>query len=190
VTCTAPQTCISARCASPDVPDAQLEDYDPGWASAPPDICRPAQHGAPEVVVGTGQTDYAPITDGQTMQMELGPQGGHHIWVATRMKNLRQSGSTTTITAKVVDGSDVVPPSAFVFTYDRDEGAYCKLYGLRFQLDSGASDLKNAYRAFLGKTIDLTVTVLDSTKATASSTKRIKLADTLICPDGTQTCNQ
>lgn len=190
VTCNAPQTCISGRCASGDVPDQALEDYDPQWASAPPDICRPAQHGAPEVIVGTGQTDYAPLQDGQTLQMELGPQGGHHIWVATRMKNLRQSGSTTTITAKVVDGTDVIPPSAFVFTYDQDEGSYCKLYGLRFQLDSGASDLKNAYKVFLGKTIELTVTVLDSTKATASSTKRIVLANTLICPDGTQTCNQ
>jgi hypothetical protein len=190
VTCTAPQTCISGRCASGDVPDAQLEDYDPAWASAPPDICRPAQHGPPEVVAGTGQTDYAPLQDDQTLQMELGPQGGHHIWVATRMKNLRQSGSTTTITATVEGATDPILPSAFVFTYDQDEGAYCKLYGLRFQLDAGAADLKNAYRVFLGKTIDLTVTVKDSTGASASSTKRVHLGDTLICPDGTQTCNQ
>ncbi len=189
VTCNAPLTCIHAQCASGDVPDNALEDYDPQWASAPPDICRPAQHGAPEVIVGTGQTDYLPLTDNQTLQMELGPQGGHHVWIATRMKNLRQSGSTTTITANVVDGSASVPPASYVFTYNEDEGNYCKLYGLRFQLDSGASDLKNAYKAYLGKTIDVTVTVADTTKATASATKRIVLGTTLICPDGTQSCN-
>ena len=189
VNCAAPLTCIAGQCASGDVADGALEDYDPSWASAAPDICRPAQHGAPEVIVGTGQTDYLPLTDGQTLQMELGPQGGHHIWIATRMKNLRQSGSTTTITANVVDGSATVPAAAYVFTYDQDEGNYCKLYGLRFQLDSGASDLMNAYKAFLGKTIDVTVTVADTTKASASATKRIVLGTTLICPDGTSSCN-
>ncbi len=85
---------------------------------------------------------------------------------------------------------DAIPPAAFVFTYDRDEGNYCKLYGLRFQLDSGATDLANAYKAFLGKTIEVTVTVTDSTKASASGTKTIVLANTLVCPDGTQSCNQ
>jgi hypothetical protein len=190
VTCTAPLTCIGARCASGEVADNALEDYDPSWASAPPDICRPAQHGAPDVEVGTGQTDYTPLTDGQTLQMELGPQGGHHIWIATRMKNLRQSGSTTSISATVEgDGTDTIQPAAFVFTYDQDEGSYCKLYGLRFQLDTGAADLANAYKVFLGKTIDVTVTVTDSTKATGTGTKRIVLGTTLICPDGTQSCN-
>jgi hypothetical protein len=189
VTCAAPLTCIGGGCASSDVPDAALEDYDPQWASAPPDICRPAQHGAPEVIVGTGQTDYLPLTDGQMLQMELGPQGGHHIWVATRMRNLRQSGSTTTLTATVEGGTDAIPPAAFVFTFDQDEGNYCKLYGLRFQLDSGAADLKNAYKVFLGKTIDVSVTVADTTHATGTGTKRIVLGTTLICPDGTNSCN-
>ncbi len=32
----------------------------------------------------------------QQMKLEQGPQGGHHVWMAIRMKNLRQSGSTTT----------------------------------------------------------------------------------------------
>jgi len=33
----------------------------------------------------------------QTLQAEAGPQGGHHIWIATRMKNMKQAGPTTKI---------------------------------------------------------------------------------------------
>ncbi|MEA2746976.1 MAG: hypothetical protein QOI41_1119 [Myxococcales bacterium] len=190
-TCDAPQTCALGRCVSEDVPFDQLEDYEATWATSPPDICRPANHGPPEVVLGTGQTDFAPLTDGQTLMLERGPQGGHHIWIAVRMRNLRQSGSPTTLTAKLVDDpTSPIAPAAYVFTFDRDEGNYCKLFGLRFQLDSGASDLGADYKRFLGKKLEVTASVTDSTKTTASSSKVIQLADKLLCPDGTTTtCN-
>lgn len=187
--CSGDQTCVAGRCAPAAVPDGDLEPYDPGWAAAPPDICRPASHGAPEVVVGTGQTDYAPLVDGQVVALEKGPQGGHHVWIAVRMKNLRQSGSTTMITSKLVGDPEPVPPAAYVFTFDPDEGAYCKLWGLRYQVDVGASDLAGAYKRFLGKDLEVTVTVTDSTKASASATRTIHIADKLVCPDGTDSCN-
>ena len=188
--CAAPTTCISGRCASSDVPPEALEDYEPGWAAAPPDICRPANHGPPEVILGVGQTDYASLTDGQQVQMELGPQGGHHVWIAVRMKNLRRAGSRTIITGKLEgDATSSVPAAAYVFTFDPDEGSYCKLWGLRFQLDSGASDLQNDYRRFLGKKLEITVQVVDSTNATASGTRTVQIADLLLCPDGTTNCN-
>ena len=190
-TCDAPQTCALGRCVTEEIPFDQLEDYEPTWATSPPDICRPVNHGPPEVVVGTGQTDFAPLTDGQTLMLERGPQGGHHIWIAVRMRNLRQSGSPTTLTAKLVDDpTSPIAPAAYVFTFDRDEGSYCKLFGLRFQLDSGASDLGAEYKRFLGKKLEVTVSITDSTKTTASSSKVIQLADKLLCPDGTTTtCN-
>ena len=190
-TCDAPQTCALGRCVTEEIAFDQLEDYEPAWASSPPDICRPANHGPPEVILGSGQTDFAPLADGQTMMLERGPQGGHHIWIAVRMRNLRQSGSPTTLTAKLVDDpTSPIAPAAYVFTFDRDEGNYCKLYGLRFQLDSGASDLGADYKRFLGKKLEVTASVTDSTKTTASSTKVIQIAPQLLCPDGTTTtCN-
>jgi hypothetical protein len=190
-TCNAPDTCSAGRCVGQDVFFDQLEDYEPGWAAAPPDFCRPAKHGPPELFAGTGQTDYAPLNDGQTLYLERGPQGGHHIWIAARMKNLRQSGSRTTLTAKLVDDpTSPIPPAGYVFTFDRDEGNYCKLWGLRFQLDSGATDLGADYKRFLGKKLEVTVEVIDSTGGRATSTKVIQIADKLLCPDGTTTsCN-
>ncbi|MDB4947260.1 MAG: hypothetical protein JWP97_6794 [Labilithrix sp.] len=188
--CDAPQTCASGRCTTEDVNVDQLEDYDASWPSTPPDICRPATHGPPELALGSGQTDYTPLTDGQTLQLERGPQGGHHIWIAARMKNLRQSGSRTAITARMPAHPDVViEPAAYVFTYDRDEGNYCKLWGLRFQLDTNAADLANAYRQYLGQDLEVTVEVVDSTNASAKATRTIHIADKLLCPDGTSSCN-
>lgn len=187
--CSAPQTCVAGRCAASEVTFDQLEDYEPAWASAPPDICRPANRGAPEVILGTGQTDFATLGEGQVLQLEKGPQGGHHIWIAVRMKNLRQSGSTTTISSALEGDPAPVPPMAYVFTFDRDEGAYCKLYGLRYQVDSGAVDLATAYERFLGKRLAVTVEVADTTGARAASTRTIQIADKLLCADGTDACN-
>lgn len=187
--CNADQTCIGGMCASKTVADGDLEPYDAGWAEAPPDFCRPANHGAPEVAIGQGQTDYGTLAEGATMQLEKGPQGGHHLWIAARMRNLRQSGTTAMISSKIVGETDAVPPAAFVFTFDRDEGGYCKLYGLRYQLDVGASDLTKAYKRFLGKTMEITIQLTDSTKATATSTRTVKIADKILCPDGTTACN-
>lgn len=190
VSCAAPLTCISGICQSGDVGDDAIEDYEPTWSVAPPDICRPAKHGPPEVMIGTGQTDYATLNEGQTLQLERGPQGGHHVWIAARMKNLRQSGSTTTITSSIEGDPEPVPPVSFVFTFDRDEGSYCKVWGLRYQVDAGAGDLRTAYKRFLGKRLKVTVEIADSTGAKAQSTHTIQIADKLLCPDGTtDTCN-
>jgi hypothetical protein len=174
--CSAPQTCQSGRCADDAVLPQDLEDYEPNWALDAPDICRPANHGPPDVVVGTGQTDFGPITDGQTLQAELGPQRGHHLWIAVRMRNLKQSGSTTTITGVQPGTNAAIPPTSFVFTFDRDEGGYCKLYGLRYQLDNGGID----YKQFLGKPLDVSVEVRDATGATQKSVAHINVAPTVL----------
>jgi hypothetical protein len=129
--CAEPQTCLLGRCVDDAVPPQTLENYDTNWPKNAPDICKPAGHGAPEVIFGTGQTDYLPVTDGQTLSLEKGPQGGHHIWTAVRMKNLKQSGSTTTVSGAQTGTGLAPPPTGVVFTFDADEGGYCKLYGSR-----------------------------------------------------------
>lgn len=152
------QTCIAGACADDTVPASDLEDYAPNWPVDVPDACRSANPGPPIVIVGTGQTDYLPLTDGQTLQAQTGPQGGHHIWIAVRMHDLKQSGSTTTITATQPGTGATVAPFAVVFTFQPDDGGYCKLYGLRFQLDANGVD----YTQFLGKPLDVQVHVHDT----------------------------
>jgi hypothetical protein len=182
--CAAPQTCIGGACQSDVLAPAALEAYAPDWASHVPDICKPANAGPPVVQVGTGQSDYLPLTDGQTVQAEQGPQGGHHIWIAVRQQNIAQAGSTTTITSTQPGTNLVGPRMAFVFTFQPDEGSFCKLSGLRYQLDLDGTD----YHLFLGQPLDVTVTIADGSGVTGTGTAHIDIDPTLLCPTGVPGC--
>lgn len=177
-TCATPgQTCIAGQCQPDGIVASSLGDYTSNWPNATPDACRPASPGAPVVVVGQGQTDYLPLTDGQTVQAQTGPQGGHHIWIATRMQNLKQSGTTTTVTAVQPGTGATVSPYSVVFTYLPDDGGFCKLYGLRFQLDANGVD----YTQFLGKPLDVTVTLHDSLGELGTGVAHVNI-DTTVLP--------
>ena len=94
------------------------------------------------------------------------------------MKNLKQAGSTTRITGVQPETGAAIPPTTLAFTYAPDEGGYCKLFGIRYQLDNEGID----YKPFLGKPLDLTVTVTDTTGATVTATSRVQIAPTVINP--------
>lgn len=172
--CSPPQTCREARCVDSTIAEADLEDYTEGWSADGPDRCG-NDTDPPEVIMGTGQTDYATLEDGATLQAEAGPQGGHHLWIALRMKNLKQAGSTTTLTATQPGGDVKAPVTSFIFSFSADEGGYCKLFGLRYQLDSAETPIAR----FLGKELDVTVEVRDPRGRSAKSTRRIKVASEL-----------
>ncbi|MBL0196282.1 MAG: hypothetical protein IPQ09_19060 [Myxococcales bacterium] len=188
IQCPGGTTCQGGRCVDAAVSASSLEPYAPDWPTNAPDPCRPANAGPPEIAIGKGQTDYSSLAPNETLKMELGPQGGHHIWIAVRLRNLKQAGSRTALSAVQPTTGLKATPTAFVFTLDTDEGGYCKLYGLRFQLDAGG-DLGTAYKAFLGKPLDVTVEVTDVAGRTATATQRVNIADKLLCPDGTEKCN-
>jgi len=183
-TCNAPQTCIGGTCASDTVSPAALEPYESNWANDAPDACRPLNAGPPVVQVGEGQTDYLPLTAGETVQMEQGPQGGHHIWLAVRQENIKQQGSTTTITS-VQPGTNLAGPQmSFVFTFEQDQGGFCKLSGLRYQLDIDGTD----YHLFLGKPLDITVKITDQAGNTGTGKASVNIDPTLLCPTGVPGC--
>jgi hypothetical protein len=177
-TCKAPLTCIKGLCQSEVVQPSALEPYAADWPKNAPDLCKARNSGASTVQIGTGQTGFTPLAAGQTLQAEAGPQGGHHIWIAVRMKNMKQAGSTTQISAVQPETGTVISPSTFAFTFDRDEGGYCKLFGLRYQLDNGGID----YTQFLGKSLDVTTVVTDSLGEKATSSAHIQIAPTLVNP--------
>jgi hypothetical protein len=177
-TCTAPGTCISGICQLSDVPPARLETYAANWPTNAPDRCKARNGGTPDLQVGTGQSYYLPLAKDQVLQAEAGPQGGHHIWIATRMRNLKQAGTTTRIEGVQPGTGAKIPPTTLAFTYAPDEGGYCKLFGIRYQLDNEGID----YKPFLGKPLDLVVTTTDSTGAVATATAHVQIAPTLLNP--------
>jgi hypothetical protein len=176
--CTEPFTCIMGVCQRPDVPPELLESYAPNWPGNAPDLCKARNAGRPDLQIGTGRSYYLPFTRDHVLQAEAGPQGGHHIWIATRMKNMKQAGSTTRIAGRQPETGLTIPPTTLAFTYSPDEGGYCKLYGIRYQLDNEGVD----YRPFLGRPLDVTVTVTDPSGSTATATTRVQIAPTLVNP--------
>jgi hypothetical protein len=177
-TCTPPATCVLGACLTSEVPPGRLETYAPNWPANAPDSCKHRDGGPPDLQLGTGQSYYLPLTPGQTLQAESGAQGGHHIWIATRMKNLKQAGTTTKIAGIQPETGVRIPPTTLAFSYSPDEGGYCKLYGIRYQLDNEGID----YKQFLGKPLDLEVTTTDPAGSTATATIRVQVAPTLVDP--------
>lgn len=161
---------------SPSAPpsiDAGLSSFTEAMPDAELDpTCKPMAGATPQVIVGEGQNDFFPLADLQTVQVEAGPQGGHHIWIALRVKNLLRSGSRTTITALSPAPGIEVPPFEVIFTFDPGEGGYCVLFGLRYQLDARGVD----YLPLLGKELDLTVTVADRAGDAGMGSRRVTLS--------------
>jgi hypothetical protein len=182
--CTAPQTCVGGACQADAIAPQSLEPYTSDWPATAPDLCKPLGAGPPIVQVGSGQTDYLPVTPGQTVQMEQGPQGGHHIWIAVRQENLLRSGTTTTITSVDPANGLVGPQTSYIFTFDPDEGGFCKLSGLRYQLDIDGAD----YHQFLGQPIDVTVTLHDASGTTGTGVAHLNIAPQLLCPTDVPGC--
>ena len=175
-TCAPPGTCILGICQQSSVPPGALETYATSWPTNAPDRCKQANGGPPALQIGTGQSYYLPLKPGQVLQAEAGPQGGHHIWIATRMKNMKQTGTVTKIVGIQPDTQVTIPATTLAFTYAPDEGDFCKLFGIRYQLDNEGID----YKQFLGKPLDLVVTVTDPSGATSSSTAHVQIAPTVI----------
>ena len=183
-TCMEPETCIGGVCQNDVVPPPALVPYTANWPNDMPDVCKPANAGPPVVQVGTGQSDYLPLTSGRPCRRSNGPQGGHHISIAVRQRNIKQSGWVTTITSVQPSTGLAGPTMSFVFTFNTDEGGFCVLWGLRYQLDLDGTD----YRMFLGKPLDLTVTIKDQTGVIGTGAAHVDIAPTILCASGTTGC--
>jgi hypothetical protein len=172
--CSDTQTCTGGVCTSVYVHPKLIEEYWKDWSKGAADICKP-NDGPPTVLIGKGMSDYLPVSDYDVAQLEAGPQGGHHIWVALRMKNLRQSGSITALSGHIQELDLDVNPFTVIFTFDPDEGGYCKLYGLRFQLDG-----KVPVDQVLGKTLKVTAKVTDKDGDVGTGEKWVKLSNDIL----------
>lgn len=157
-TCTAPETCVAATCRDPFIAPEELEDYRASWASSFADDCKPLNPAAAVVLVGEGRDAYRPLEEDEGVRIERGGQGGYHVWVAVRMKNLHQAGSVTHVTGYADDIGIEVFSFEYVFGYEEAAGGACDLYGLRCQVffeDFASLD------DLVDKPLDLDVTVVD-----------------------------
>lgn len=164
--CDPPMTCIGGACR-PDDAD-KLEPYVPNWATGAPDDCKPAGATSPVLELGTGETSFLPIADGQTLSLVTGPQGGHHLWISLRMKGIQQVGSITTITS-VQPGTNLAGPATkFAMAFSPETDGFCKLDGLRYQLD-----VTGDIASFLGKPLDIMAAVTPPSGPSASAVAHV-----------------
>ncbi len=173
--CDAVTTCVEGTCADPFVDPSEAPDYFAGWAGAGSgDRCEPG--GDPEVVVGRGQADFLDFDPGAELQVEAGPQGGYHVWIAARLKNLKQSGSLIEVTGRAPSLGIDLPSFLVAFSFDPDEGGWCKIYGLRFRLDDDDTPIES----LLGQPVEITVTITDPDGDVGTSTKSAVLSATIL----------
>jgi len=173
--CDAATTCVEGACVDPFVDPSAAPDYFAGWAgTGSGDRCEPG--GAPEVVVGRGQADFLDFDPGTELQVEAGPQGGYHVWIAARLKNLKQSGSLIEVTGRAPSLGIDLPSFLVAFSFDPDEGGWCKIYGLRFRLDDDDTPIES----LLGQPVEITVTITDPDGDVGTATKSAVLSTNIL----------
>lgn len=170
--CDAPLSCSWGACRDPYAPPAMLEPYSPAWAMY--SYCKPEVAGDPYALLGTGLSDFTPINDADVLTADAGPQGGHHIWVALRMRNLKQT-SFVTLTGYFPDLDVTVGPIAFQLGFGEIVAlGYCERLAIQFQLDSQVD-----ISMLLGMGMQLTLQIADDDGASAGEVKNVVLADTV-----------
>jgi len=170
-TCSAGATCAEGACIDPFIAPTALAEYDPTWIASAPDACKTPSSGEPWIVIGQGVSSYAPLGDSEVVPIEAGPQGGHHVWLALRVRGLRQMGSRLTVRGYFPDlAFDLLPFSSQVTLRKAAEG-HCEIYGVRFQVDR---DLK--VEDVRGRALDIDIALEDPNGDVATAAKRVVIA--------------
>jgi hypothetical protein len=166
------QTCVYGSCTDPYIPPSELEDYAPDWATY--SFCKGKNPGPPTFALGTGASAYAPLNDMDTVNLNEGGQGGHHLWIGARMKNFSQFSSLL-ITGHVPGLNLDVGPFSYTQTfYDEPHSDSCDTWGITFWVDSDYD-----YSLFLGQQMQITATLEDGDGQVAMDTKLVNIAPTL-----------
>jgi hypothetical protein len=108
------------------------------------------------VELGTGATEFTPVTDGEMVDLVLGPQGGYHIWTAVRVHDPAIDRALVNVTATFEDdGQFAGAPIGILVPLDLSpEGTRCYA-GLTSFIDSPA--------AASGRRVVLSLTVMTNT---------------------------
>jgi hypothetical protein len=167
--CPADQTCLDGACKPQPLGD--LPDYVANWRENPPSPCSP--DATPTLIFGDGNLTFTPKNDGDTMTMNCGTQGGHHVWVGLQMRGLPQHDVNVFITADAPGDAGPTPyPSAAYSSFVASSTAgTCELLNVRFQLDGS-----RPYTDYLGQPLDITVNAQkpgDPEKRNVTITRRV-----------------
>lgn len=172
VSCAAGSTCVEGACVDAFIAPSALEDHDPSWIDSAPDACKTPSSGEPAVLIGLGQSGFAPLGDDvEEVPIEAGAQGGFHVWLALRVSGLRQMGSHLTLAGGFPEIDVELAPVTTVVTLRKAEDGQCEIYGVRFRVDAGLP-----VETIRGQALDIEVTLEDPNSDAATATQRVVIA--------------
>ncbi|WP_437944640.1 hypothetical protein WME98_27195 [Sorangium sp. So ce296] len=169
--CAAGTTCAAGACVDPFVAPSALDDHDPMWIASAKDACKTPSSGEPAIVIGQGESAFAPLDEGEVVPIEAGPQGGHHVWLALRVTGLRQMGSRLRVGGYFPELERELLPFTALVTLRRAGEGRCEIYGIRFQVDRGLS-----VEAVRGRALDVEVALEDPNGDAATAARRVVIA--------------
>ncbi len=91
--------------------------------------------------------------------MELGSQGGYHIWLALRMRNLHRAGSETTVTVTRTSTEEELCAMTLPWDFTPTGEGDCDLTGIRCIVSYDIEGLE----LLVGEQIRIDAKVVDST---------------------------
>ncbi|WP_437571300.1 hypothetical protein [Sorangium sp. So ce542] len=169
--CAASATCAAGACVDPFIAPSALDDHDPMWIASAKDACKTPSSGDPAIVIGQGESAFAPLDEGEVVPIEAGPQGGHHVWLALRVTGLRQMGSRLRVGGYFPELERELLPFTALVTLRRAGEGRCEIYGIRFQVDRGLS-----VEAVRGRALDVEVALEDPNGDAATAAQRVVIA--------------
>jgi hypothetical protein len=108
-----PEEIVGEDAAPPPPPDAMVAMQQPPDG----DPCEGA-----EAVIGTGQREFTPVNDGDTIWLFSGPQGGFHIYIGVHAKGLDPRGVTVEYEERWTDSGQVFGVGSTLVTLPTDLG--------------------------------------------------------------------
>lgn len=122
--------------------------------SAPEPVLHALPDGATSALeLGTGESSFVPLTDGGTIELVHGPQGGYHLWVSSWFFGIEPDGHVIRYVAETSEGTRLgeTPLALTASALTPDQGGFLRV-GDRVILEVPPS-------AAVGHTITLRVTL-------------------------------
>ncbi|MEZ4293554.1 MAG: hypothetical protein R3B70_01160 [Polyangiaceae bacterium] len=158
-TCASPLTCVAAGCEDPFVDPSKLSPYSIDWAVDYADECRPEDAGEPAVEVGRGLESFEALAPGGPVPMVKGPQGGFHVWLALRARNLHRQGSVTHLQVTRQDSGEELCAVEVPWDFEPSGDGSCDLAGIQCVVSydvAGAAALTGQAALVSAKVVDST----------------------------------
>jgi hypothetical protein len=117
----------------------------------------------PDLEVGTGTSAFEPLTDGQSVSIIFGPQGGYHVWAALRLKK-SFAPERVEVHARLLQGSAELSDNGYLLNLV-DAGDRYEWYGLQALVPDPA--------AIDGQPVTVRLEVKDQSGKSASAEVRV-----------------